>query len=784
MGINRFLHLRNSAALLGLLAAAPAAAQVLADAAPPETIVVTGTQFNPDNAPAKSSLDTMEPKTIINKSYIDDSVANTADYTTILAIAPSMTGQDINGPGLSDGNVKNTLRGLPDGNFVLSYDGIPFGDTNGPTHHSESYFPGPTIGSIDVDRGPGNAGNLGASTYGGSVNMFSEVLREESQTRVMATGGSWGTYMVNGNYQTGDLDVAGMKSRLLVNLNYTGSSGYLTFQNTSRQNALVKAQVDIGDGWTLTAFTNYNGLFQHVNDNNGATPAQITTFGKNFGLQITNPKAGTYQGYNPEGKKTDMDYLRLQGAFSGITVDDTFYSYAYVNKTLSATNVMQTQADVTSGVTEGNGTVVNGTKFAGDVPGYTKQNAYRVWGNILRLSDDFNFGSITGQLRAGLWWEGSATQRGRFDFDVTQCVANGCNPFHDRTTYADSSLTASSLGASKAKAAAFGGGFAEYWEHTGWTQYQPFVELEVHPIEDLTVTPGFKYVTETLSVNAPLEQKTVPVVPFAGSFTSTRALPFLMANYKIESNWSVYAQYANGIYVPDISSFEQTTPVVQFPKPETTTNYQLGTVFYADNFTFDADLYYIGVNNNIAFAPCTSNPSETCAIDTGKAVYKGIEGEGTYAFDNGLSLFASGSLNNTKTSGTGVAFAGVLKNAPLWTAAAGLVYKFDIYKLSLTDKVVGQQYVGKQTLSAVLSPFYKLPAYNTMDFKGSVTLGPTELSLGIYNLFDQRNLLSVTVNDKALVGSSITDLAHRGTSLDQYYYAPSRSFQLSLTARF
>ena len=30
-----------------------------------------------------------------------------------------MTGMDINGPGLSDGGVKNTLRGLPDGNFGM-----------------------------------------------------------------------------------------------------------------------------------------------------------------------------------------------------------------------------------------------------------------------------------------------------------------------------------------------------------------------------------------------------------------------------------------------------------------------------------------------------------------------------------------------------------------------------------------------------------------------------------------------------------------------------------------
>jgi iron complex outermembrane receptor protein len=75
-----------------------------------ETVVVTGTAFDPETAPAKARLETTEPQTIINKSYIEDSVSETADYTTILAIAPGMTGFDTNGPGLSDGGVKNTMR--------------------------------------------------------------------------------------------------------------------------------------------------------------------------------------------------------------------------------------------------------------------------------------------------------------------------------------------------------------------------------------------------------------------------------------------------------------------------------------------------------------------------------------------------------------------------------------------------------------------------------------------------------------------------------------------------
>src|SRR6185369_6000189 len=217
---SEFLQCSATCALFAVLAGSANAQQLAANASRAgeiETVVVTGTAFDPESAPAKASLETMEPQTIINKSYIEDSVAETGTYTSVLAIAPSMTGTDLNGPGLSDNGVKNTLRGLPDGSFGLTYDGIPFGDTNGPTHHSESYFPASTIGSINVERGPGNAGNLGPSTYGGSVNMFSEILTSHSGARVQATAGSWSTSMFKANYQTGDLELDGTTNRVLLN---------------------------------------------------------------------------------------------------------------------------------------------------------------------------------------------------------------------------------------------------------------------------------------------------------------------------------------------------------------------------------------------------------------------------------------------------------------------------------------------------------------------------------------------------------------------------------------
>ncbi len=781
--INRNRLLGSAAILVSglFVLAAPAAAQQVAanDAfgADLETVVVTGTAFNADTAPAKARLETTEPQTIINQSYVQDSVASTADYTTILAIAPSMTGMSLNGPGLSDGGVKNTLRGIPDGNFGINYDGIPFGDSNGPSHHSESYFPGTTIGSIDVDRGPGNAGNMGPSTYGGSINMFSELLTQDSHARLGATGGSFGTTDFNANYQTGDMDLGGHNMRSLINFQDTNSAGFLSLQSTSHQNLLLKTSVQINPDWTVTAFANYNGLFQNLEDNAGETAAQVNMFGRRFSMQSYNPAAGTYAPYNHVHKKTDMDYLRLQGDVGdGLSIDNIAYTYAYVNKTLSTTSVAQTGADITAGITEGNGSIVNGVAFKTDVPGYTKQNAYRMWGDIFRAAKDFDFGWLTGQLRAGVWWEDSASQRLRQDYDATKCQIASCNPWHDNT-FADSRLLATK------KSAAFMGGFYEYYEHSSWDQYQPYVELELHPLDGLTLTPGFKYVNWTHNVNAPLEQKTVPVVSVVQSFTTTRDLPFLTANYKIIPNWSVYAQYAQGIYVPDISSFEQAVPSLTFPKAQTSTNYQVGTVYYADNFTFDGDLYYIGVNNNISFQACNLAPifgpsGFTCAINTGTATYRGVEGEGTYAFDgdlDGLAVFLNASIISGKSNGLW------LKNVPMWTGAGGLTYKAGDFKLSLIDKVVGQQYSDNAD-----TRFYKLGAYNNMDFKGSIALpAGMEISMGIYNVLNTQSVAAVGIVDKSPIGgSNVYDVGNRWGSQDTYSFQPSRNYQVTLKASF
>lgn len=742
------------------------------DNEPLETVVVSATRFNAENAPAKSSLDTGEPETILNRPYIEDFTAPQADYVTLLAIAPSLTGQDVNGPGLSDGNVKNTLRGIPDGNFGMSYDGVPFGDTNGPTHHSISYFPASTIGSILVDRGPGNAGTLGASTYGGTINMFSEPLTDAMHGSALFSYGSFDTKVANLNLQSGRLSTG---TAVLVNAQYLETNGALTDQYTRQNNVLLKVEQNLGGGWTATLFGNFSDLKEVLDDNNGATPAQVAFYGKDFALQSTNPALPTYTAYNTTTKQTDLDYLRIQGDVTpGVRLDEKVYTYAYWNHTFSARNITQTITDILNDTAEGmSGSkvpVVGGVRQPGDVPGYSKQNSYRVFGDVLTASEDYQMGPVNGQLREGVWWEGQYTHRFRRDFDMTLCNEQDINPFDDPigASCADASLFNSH------KAVLTPQGYAEFDERSGWTQYEPFLELDIRPIDNLTLTPGVKYIHWDHFTDATVEPKLL--TPFHGSFVTTKTLAFFEANYKLTPSWSVYAQYADGIYVPDISAFEQSTPVLQYPAAETTTNYQLGTVFYADMFTFDADVYYIPVKNNYVSENCslTGGPSgETCFVNTGTATYKGIEAEGTYDLGmlaggalHGLEVFLNGSDMSSMSNGLWIAA------APRYTIAAGVLYKTANWKFSLVDKVVGPQFETNDNSSN-----YKLGSYSNVDANIGFTFGHMELSATVSNLFDSRHVLSITQNDTVWQ-------SNRLLSLDQYFFQPVRSVMVTLKGKF
>src|SRR5262249_57378926 len=113
------------------------------------------------------SLTARSAQSLISAEYIQNYTSPISDYSQVLQMAPGTFSVSANGPGLGD--TKTFFRGFKDGQYSMTYDGIPFNDTNDPTHHSWAFFPAQTIGSTVFERSPGSAASVGPSTYGGGA---------------------------------------------------------------------------------------------------------------------------------------------------------------------------------------------------------------------------------------------------------------------------------------------------------------------------------------------------------------------------------------------------------------------------------------------------------------------------------------------------------------------------------------------------------------------------------------------------------------------------------------
>jgi iron complex outermembrane receptor protein len=487
-------------------------------------LVVTGQSGAVKEAPGKAPIQATEPTTIITHDAIDQFVPQTGDYSSVIQMAPSMAGLSFNGPGLYE--AKTTLRGFVDGQYNVTYDGIPFGDTNDPTHHTTSFFPAANIGAVAVERGPGAAGQLGQANFGGSVNIFSPQVGETFGASEQLTYGSWNTFQTVSLVNTGDI-AALNNSHLLVGLSYLRTDGYLTYSSAYGLNPMARAVIPLSGSWQLTLFTTINHTHVFQDDNNGATLAQVALYGKNFAL-TGNLGDNTYDVINQVNKHTDFEYIRLSGDITPKTqFEDTGYTYYYDNQTVSPQDVT-CFPNCTANVTHPDPNNIAVTT-PGHIPGYTKLNHYRVYGDILRINQDLGFGTV----KAGVWVEHSDTHRSRIDYDLTADTAPTVPDYKEKPVKNGTGQVISTAPAN-----------INYDQHSSWDQYQPFIDFEWRPLPDLTITPGFKWLHFTRNVSGPYNQGTRNGNAYSATYE--KPLYFATANYRIQPSWSVYAQFATG----------------------------------------------------------------------------------------------------------------------------------------------------------------------------------------------------------------------------------------------
>jgi len=704
-------------------------------------IVVTATRAN-EIAPVTASLQTTQPQSIISRSFIEDSLPATSDFNQIALISPSVSGYgNANGPGLSESRAQ--IRGFQDGEYNITYDGVPFGDTNDPTHHSNTFFPSNTIETLIVDRGPGNASQLGQATFGGNINLFSRATRDQMGVELKGSYGSFNTWLLRGVAQSGAIDKLG-GTEIVLSAQHIQSDGARSLSPFKSTNVFGKIMIPIGPDAKLTILGTYNENDFNQPDKDGVTLSQVAAFGKYFSLN-DDPNSQNYFGYNHTHKTTDFEIVKFEANIAPNSVfENRAYTYSYDNETLSGNDVTLFATDTAANIAKANMVTLTpgGAKTVG-VPGYTKTNKYRVFGDIAKTRIDFGFGAIT----AGAWIEWSNTYRQQRDVNLLTMAPNYAEKAAD--------LSAAPAGTQQPPAN------IKFDQNSHTNHTEEFVELELRPLPGLKITPGFKHVDFNRQIDALFNQTTR--FPQKLSNTYTANLPFATINYAINDRLAVYAQYARGFLAPPVSVLYVAKPELSTVEPERSTNYQAGVVYHGGSLSIDVDIYKIDFSNKF-FSFTSAVPGEGVVfINQGAVQYKGIEGQITYALPRGFALFANGSRNYAKTDNAGAPHQQVA-NAPEFTAAGGVLYKSGPIRFSLIDKYTGPQWfvMGDDN--------YRSSGYNTAILSARYDIGPVRIGVEVNNLFDSRRVTNINAGKTA--------------PFDQYTFQTGRSFTGDVTLTF
>src|SRR5487761_1947378 len=184
-------------------------------------------------APTQGSLISTQPQSIISEQFIQHNASATSNFTDIVNIAPAVSSMDPNGPGLMESQ-SLTLRGFEDGQFNVTFDGIPWQDSNDFTHHSTSYLMAHDLGGIVIDRGPGDASNIGMTTFGGTMAVKSKNPSPETAFTPYTTFGSFNTRLAGVEFDTGVMKNYGDASAFIDYEKLT-SDGFLTNNAVQRE---------------------------------------------------------------------------------------------------------------------------------------------------------------------------------------------------------------------------------------------------------------------------------------------------------------------------------------------------------------------------------------------------------------------------------------------------------------------------------------------------------------------------------------------------------------------
>jgi len=191
-------------------------------------------------APSAAPLDATQPTSVIDERFIRDGLRFNANFDDIIKYAPSVTVTSPEGPGLGK-NEGISIRGFQDGQFNITFDGIPFGDASDLHHTTSAYFNNHVLGQAEIDRGPGGGSTIGNATFGGTVGLRSRDPSDVPGITPYLTIGSWNTRAggVSADEQLGE------HTKLFADVSKESSDTYLKGTDDKREHIFVKTITEI-----------------------------------------------------------------------------------------------------------------------------------------------------------------------------------------------------------------------------------------------------------------------------------------------------------------------------------------------------------------------------------------------------------------------------------------------------------------------------------------------------------------------------------------------------------
>jgi iron complex outermembrane recepter protein len=727
-----------------------------------EVTAIAGDSIAAQHALSQSDLNAETSRSEIGSQFIREFTPPTTDYTEIIQIAPGTFSYNSNGIGLGQGTV--FFRGFPDGDYDITWDGIPFEDTNTPTHHSWAFFPGVWIGSVDFDRSPGTASTIGPSTFGGSINLQSPEVPVEQSVLPAVSYGSFNTLLIDGQYNSGNFG-PGKKLALSLDWHRMTSDGFETLNDQTRNAGDIKVVYHLSDSTTISG---YSGVIQIDTNtpNNNPYRAQIQAYGWNYLLQNNDPTSGYYQPYNRYHVPTDFEYVGVKSTLKhGWFVDVKPYTYSYYNAQYYANDNPKDTTGLATGADSSTGfideptcsTPVKKKTYSALPCAVDKLNSYRKYGETSTVSQQSKYGVF----RTGIWYEWATTNRYQFPSDPLTLVDQTLPNFHEN-----------------------------FWTNS----YNPFIEYEWHPIKKLAITGGDKYAYYNMSLKQYADDgKIVGGLNGAAYATSSGGfgsnLPSASANYHLTNQWSVYGQFGKGAEIPPSSTFDVSgggAEVSTLPKPTLTTTWQGGTVLKLNRFTLDADVFRVKFQNNYV-AVAVANPNDP-TYDLNEyylgpdSATRGFEAETNVNLGYGFNVYANGTVGKATYEGSGVPSNLYVADTPTYTQGLALTYQAHGLDLGLVEKRVGDHYNDNGIFHNQVydAPFNNVNLFFNYTLRNHSIFNESKIRFSINNLFNDESILDVASSNSAAAINSSAYLATTSPSpLDQLSLTAGRSFMVS-----